>query len=88
MNIDKFLKDMIEGNIKSAVVHENNEEIYSKSHEYHNLYHQVNFNYSSAFIVITLKNDEVYFVVPSTCCCPYVEFDIEEIETTSQCDCK
>lgn len=88
MNLDRFLKDIVECNIKLAVAYDNSEDIYSKDHDYHEFYHQNDFRYSDAFIIITLKSDEVYFVVPSTCCCPYVEIQVKEIEFPFQCDCK
>lgn len=86
--MDKFLKDMVDGNIKSAVAYANSKDIYLKHHENHEFYHQHDFNYSSAFIVITLKNDQEYFVVPSSCCCPYLTFEVKEIDPISKCDCK
>lgn len=88
MNIDKFLKDIVEGNIKSAVEHKKSKYLRKRSHEYHKIHNQIDSRCIGSYIIITLKNGEVYFVVPSTCCCPYVDFNIEEIESTCQCNCK
>ena len=86
MNINKFLKDIVEGNIKSVKYYRSRDEACEKdsdSHEYHN----DDIDYYRSFIVVTLKNDKKYYVVSQSCDCCSTTFGIEEYKDKSKCYC-
>lgn len=82
--MDKFFKDIIEGNIKECIYYKSyNEQLKSEGLEHlDHIYHD--FEEENSFILVTLKNDEKYQVIANNFN-EYSSFSIQEINTDPKC---